>query len=387
MTSRLALSELPTLTLKERDRRWEKVREAMRKRDIECLVIWGSDGAYGAYAANLRYLSNCVQKAYLVFPAEDEPTMFIWVSGFTGPWVRDVRLGEPTFSGAISERLKELHLERARIGMVSLSGFYHEWGFPYVTYKSLIDNFPGAMFEDATDLIEELRLVKSPEEIRCFELACEAGPKIVQTFLDTATVGITDGEVRAAVRDSLFRNGCEPFSLFLYASGKEVYHCSQADPSEPFGQKVLERGDVILTEFDVRYCGYPAQYNQCFSIGPPDKEWERIFITTIESYNNGLKTLRPGITMGELHEAFLLPIKQAGYTEVIPSVHSLGLAPIESIDPSRIIEPGMVLEFQPHVVTPDKRKGASLGSPVLVTETGGRLLTKNWRDECRIIQC
>ena len=62
------------LTLKERDRRWNKVREAMEKRELECLVIWGSYGRFGHFGANLRYLSNISAEGYLVFPLKGDPT-------------------------------------------------------------------------------------------------------------------------------------------------------------------------------------------------------------------------------------------------------------------------------------------------------------------------
>jgi Xaa-Pro aminopeptidase len=48
------------------------------------------------------------------------------------------------------------------------------------------------------------------------------------------------------------------------------------------------------------------------------------------------------------------------------------------------MQPGMVVEFEPHVVRRDFKKGAGLGSPVLVTETGCRLLSKDWKPEVRI---
>ena len=38
----------------------------------------------------------------------------------------------------------------------------------------------------------------------------------------------------------------------------------------------IEEGDVILTEFDASYLGYTGQYNQSFSVGEPNKEWQEI---------------------------------------------------------------------------------------------------------------
>jgi hypothetical protein len=80
----------------------------------------------------------------------------------------------------------------------------------------------------------------------------------------------------------------------------------------------------------------------------------------------------------------------------MPGFHGLGLAledPV-SIFPAQTeykpdlclkMQSGMVVEFEPHVVSPDFKKGTSLGCPVLVTDTGCRLLSKKWKPEVKII--
>ena len=180
--------------------------------------------------------------------------------------------------------------------------------------------------------------------------------------------------------------------MVLYLSGKEGVHGGRGGRHRPPDQKVLARGDVILVEFDARYFGYFAQFNQSFAIGEPDKEWADIFSVSAESFNSGLRALRPGITAGELDEAFLFPIREAGYKVRNPAFHGLGLylempmgsypgQPEYKPDASFVIEPDMVLEFEPHVESRDGKKGIHVGSPVLVTETGYRLLARNWKPE------
>lgn len=383
------------LTRRERDRRWKKARKAMNTRGLDCLVVWGSTGGFGGLAANLRYLTNTTEQGYLVFPLEDEPTIFTFEKGLETPWVRDSRVGQPSYSKAISERIRELHFEKVKMGLVGLSGYFGEMGFPYTTCKALVDIFPKAIFEDATDLLQEVRLIKSAAEIRCFELGCEVGSKVMQAVADTAKPGVKDYEVIAKIMDTLYRNGCEPGSMILYHSGKGGVHAADGGWLQPPKQRVLEVGDVILIEFDAKYFGYRAQYNQPFSVGKPNKEWQELFNAALNSHNIGMKVLKPGITAGELDEAFLTPIRKAGYRLRNPAFHGLGLGlempmgsfpgqPDYKADPTFIIGAGMVIEFEPHAVSQDERKGIHLGSPVLVTETGCRLLTKDWKPEFKV---
>ena len=385
----------PVLILEERENRWKKIREAMKKRGLDCLIVWGSTGSFGGYAADLRYLANVLEQGYVVFPGENDPTIFTFEKG-PQPWMQDARTGHPAYAEAISERLRELHFESANIGIVGLSGYFGQMGFPYTTYKLLMDNFPRAKFGDATELLERARLIKSAAEISCLEYACEVGSKVMQAVVETAKPGVKDYEVRAKIMDTLFVNDCDPFSMLLYSSGREGAHAAHGGRDQAAVQRVIERGDVILIEFDARYSGYTAQFNQPFSVGEPDKEWRDIFNVAEESFHNGFKVLKPGITAGELDEAFLSTIKQSGYEPLNPAFHGLGLflempmgffkgQPAYKPDTSFIMEAGMVLELEPHVVSRDGKKGIHIGSPVLVTETGCRLLTKDWKPEFKII--
>ncbi|MFC2046978.1 M24 family metallopeptidase [Chloroflexota bacterium] len=383
-----------TLPLEERDRRWKNIRTAMEKRGLECLIVWGSYCIFRDVSASLQYLTNVGTEGYVLFPLDSEPTLYAFEGGLEPTWVQDWRSGHPKYSAALTARLKELHLESARIGVAGLSGYYGEMGFPHATYTSLADSCPNAKLEDATDIVEDARMVKSEAEIRCMELACEIGEKVIQVVVDTAKAGAKDYEVRAAMMDTMFRNGGEPGSMILYCQGKgPLLHAGQNQLyHEPPSSKVLELGDVILIEFDAIYLGYRAQYNQPFSMGEPSKEWQDIASAARKSFESGFKALKPGITTGELEEAFLGPIKEAGYIYANPAFHGLGLGlemPMGSYprqagykpDLSFVVKENMVFEFEPHPVTPDFKKSVHLGSPVLVTNTGCRLLSKNWKPE------
>jgi Xaa-Pro aminopeptidase len=390
----------------ERDRRWKKVRDSMKKRGIDALVIWGFAGFDSCEGANFVYMTNvptfgCLAlPGYLVFPAEGDPTM-IGFAKMPGDklWVSDIRGKHPSFSQAIIDRLKELHLENAKIGVITTKvigiGSTGERGFPYITYKTLLENLPGAQFEDTTDILDEARRIKSEAEIKCLEIGCEAADAGVQAVMDTAGPGVRDYEVMARLVGVLMENGCEPDTLFLYGSGKDYVDSGNGQYLNPRYLRTLESGDMIHTEFNAKYNNYTAQYNQPFSIGEPDDEWQKVFEVAEASVNNALATLKPGITLKELTQAFHSPILEAGLKTIRPSFHGLGLTSEEPLSAtpggscipsdSFVIQESMVFEFEPHIITQDMKKGLTLGYPVLVTDKGCRLLSKN-KPEVKIIR-
>ncbi|MFC1964813.1 M24 family metallopeptidase [Chloroflexota bacterium] len=385
------------LTLKERDWRWEKTRKAMKEQGLDCLVIYGSNAAFGTMLNDLRYLAAISDIGYLVFPLEGEPTTFTFEQGLPGAWVKDNRVGHPKYSTLISERLRELHLESARIGVSAISGYLAEWAFPYAALKILEGNFPKASFVDATELMEGVRRVKSDVEVKILELACDAGMKVTQTVLETARAGVKTDEVKLKIMNTSFMAGCEPdFMLFLYANTEGV-HAAQGGWSQPPSNQVLKTGEVILMEYDAKYLGYIAQFNQCFAVGEPSKEWKEVYNAAAESFERGVEVLKPGLTIGELDEVFLTSIKNAGYVVLNPAFHCLGIGmempmgfylaqqATYTVPKDFIIEAGMVFEFEPHAVSPDFKRGIHIGVPVLVTDTGCRLLAKNWKPEFPVV--
>jgi ectoine hydrolase len=369
--------ELFELGKDERDRRYDKVRAGMQERGLGALVVYGFAGFDSSESSSFVYLTNistfsCLATpGYLVFPSEGEPTM-IGFAKFPGEklWVKDIRGKGASYSKAILSRLQELHLEKSKIGMINTRvvgvGSTGERGFPYITYKYLQDNLPNAHIEDATDIVDMARRIKSEAEIHCLELGCVAADAGVQAVIETARPGVRDFEVMAKLVNVLMLHGCEPDTLFLYGSGKDYVDSGNGQFLNPGFRRCLEAGDMIHTEFNAKYNNYCAQYNQPFAIGEPDKEWLKVFATAEACVQNGMQELKPGITIKDLAKALTAPVEPAGLKSLRPCCHGLGLTSEEPLgmpgqarcipDDSFLIQENMVFEFEPHVVTADMKK-------------------------------
>jgi Xaa-Pro aminopeptidase len=372
------------LSAAERDRRWGAARALMAERGLDALLVWGSSGAFAHCNASMRWLTNVNTEGYLAFPAEGDPALFSFENGLNPAWVTDWRGAVPDFAKAIAAHLRDVGLGRGRLGLVPLSGLYAELnGFPHATYVRLAERLPGAALEDATELVEGLRRRKSDEEVEALRCGCEMVRRVFDAIRGTARPGVRDYEVRAAIMDTLFRAGSEPGSMILYCQGKHAIHGGQSGIwYEPPYSNPLAEGDVILLELDAVCAGYKAQFNHGFTVGEVDEEWGRVFATAETAYRAGLDALRPGLTVGELEDVMLAPLQSAGFVWGNPAFHGLGLAlelplgtyPRVSWRPDREerLEAGMVLEFEPHPVSPSFTRGASVGCPVLVTDEGCR---------------
>jgi Xaa-Pro aminopeptidase len=170
-----ATLEIPRLSLAERDRRYAAVKKQMAARGLDAIVLWGWPLCWDFYTANARYLSPIGGNAefnVLIFPAGGEPTSIIQMPTFVDGWgaaqnwVSDIRPRTKTWADSVANRIKELKLERGKIGMDGLAGPLDPDGWlPYDVYKQLTALLPAADIVSMDDMLEKIRSIKSDEEL------------------------------------------------------------------------------------------------------------------------------------------------------------------------------------------------------------------------------
>src|SRR3990172_4565003 len=249
------------LSLQERDRRYGLIRASMRERRLDALIIWGSCATWDSKTANIRYISQIGgngEEAMAIFPLEGEPTVFLWSPIMreewleSQQWVKDLRARRPNWSDVVVERLKEMRLEGASLGVVGLEGREPEGDIPYVTYSRILQGCPRARFENATDLLEEIRLVKSTEEIALMREAMRIGDEATEVLYRMSRPGVGERDIFAEMIGVMLKEGAEHPVMFLWESGT---------PDRPRRltynkNRALKPGDVICTEYAPRLQGY-----------------------------------------------------------------------------------------------------------------------------------
>src|ERR1700722_7323335 len=197
--------ELPRLSLAERDRRWAVRRKQMEARGLDCLVLWGWPAIWDFCTANARYLcpvGGNAEFTVLVFPRNSDPTCFVMMPTFiegwraSQDWVTDIRARRGSWADSVAQRLGELGLTGGRIGMDGAAGPRDPDGWlPHSVYERLVELMPKADLVNLDDMLELLRTVKSPEELRMLERAATLGDLMLTKCRDTARPGVKESEV------------------------------------------------------------------------------------------------------------------------------------------------------------------------------------------------
>lgn len=390
--------ELPRLSLAERDRRWSLTRQEMKARGIDCLVLWGWPAMWDFCTANARYLSPIggnAENNTLVFPAEGEPTSFVFMPTFVEywkraqDWVADVRTRQGTWASTVVERLKGLKLEHATIGMDGLAGPLDPDGWlPHSVFEDIKAALPSVKFIDLGDLMETMRSVKSAEEIGMLEQAAALGDKMLQACRDLARPGVRESEVYAGMMQAMLAEGGEEPTLFLWACDRYPFPHPFRVPTT---RRMVER-DLIICEIHPKMGGYFTHVERTYCLGEPDRNTRRIYDVCVAAYERGMQLFGPGKSisgcMGEVKKV----IDEAGLGICETGLHGHGLASLEypryrfhalKADQAALatmgdeFRAGMVFAFNIDLFDSkwrDGLTGAVFAETVHITDTGARRL-------------
>ena len=388
----------PRFSLAERDRRWQAVRELMRGQNLDVIVTPQNSGHSADYQANTRYLTHCgggEPDIAAVFPLQGEVTAIATSAAPRWPtvqdWVSDVREARRNYGRAIVERLKELNVERGRIGITGLGEVEGtrtpEGTIFYGTWKQIREAFPHADLVDATKILDEVRYVKSQEEIDVLAKSMEIIELAMQAEIEAAKVGVKDWEVWAAAHYATTRNGSElPIHCF-WVSGKNPKR-TLTRPS----MRLLERGDVIINELEASWIGYRAQGVQPVFVEVVNPIQAELIKVPREVFNRVLENLKPGITVGELAEITKRAAEGAA-PKSGPATGARGDLTMHGRgagDDGPIITPhakspkqlsvamreNMVFVCKPAAISADGEYTCQWGDTLVVTKSGGRRLGK-----------
>ncbi|WP_112467061.1 aminopeptidase P family protein [Streptomyces triticisoli] len=239
---------------------------------------------------------------------------------------------------------------------------------------------PGTSYASLTEALPMLRAVKDAAEV---ELLAAAGAAADATFEEIRKVpfaGRREFEVGADLADLLRRFGHSQVDFTIVGSGP-----NGANPHHEVGDRVIERGDMVVLDFGGLKDGYGSDTTRTVHVGEPTDEERRVHDIVREAQEAGFRAVRPGVACQEVDRAARAVIEAAGYGEyfIHRTGHGIG---VTTHEPPYMIEgeeqplvPGMCFSVEPGIYLPG-RFGVRIEDIVTVTEDGGRRLNDTTRE-------
>lgn len=292
----------------EIERRHKKIRELMQLRGIDCLIVTGHTGTYGAEAADIGYIagvSQFFQGGYLLFPYREAPVFFA-ANQVIAVRVREVsRIAvEPVafrpgtrirdYATSIVEKIKKMNLEKGTLGIVSMRVM------PADVYTAMRRDLPEAGFLSAGELLLEARRIKSPGEMEFIRRSGKCADKGVEAIIEAAQPGVTEEELVAYCDMAMNKAGGPKGNFILLGSGPwpEIQGSIGGG-----GPRRLRKGDLILNEITSCYGGYYTQLCVPLSLGGDvPEDFLKLLNIHKAMHKTAFDRLRPGNWISEIEE-------------------------------------------------------------------------------------
>jgi Xaa-Pro dipeptidase len=205
----------PVLSVAERDRRWARIRDLMRERGLEGLLVAG----FRAREMYETYISDDYNEGCVIFPYHGAPVVITWAylrvmrarwSQERGAtlWVDDYRVA--TSGSGVADVIREKRLAEASLGVVGLNS-----QAPTEIYGAIPANFwneltaalPTAQWTDISEEFSHLMLVKSEEELAQVRYAADAAEAACRAIVEVAAPGVGEEVVFAEAIAEMLRHG------------------------------------------------------------------------------------------------------------------------------------------------------------------------------------
>jgi Xaa-Pro aminopeptidase len=248
------------------------------------------------------------------------------------------------------------------------------WG---ETVINLMRVFDSPRLVSAERMVNQLRRVKSKEELDVMTRACRIADDTMGAVTSSVKPGVTMHQLVEQVEHELRARGSRTTSFTTH-----IFSMGLADERESIDQRgalPLRKGEAVLFDFGAVLDGYCSDFGRTIFCGEPTAEYRRAHQAMIDAQAAGQAAAKPGVTCAEVNRACRAPIEEAGYGPHFRHRmgHCIGLdvheLPFISEEDQTPLEVGMTFTDEPSIMWHGK-VGVRIENIVVCEEKGGRKL-------------
>ena len=183
-------------------------------------------------------------------------------------------------------------------------------------------NKKGIQVLEAKKILEQARVIKSSEEIKCMRAALDVADIGIIKMRDYLKSGITEDELWSILHKTNIENGGEWIECRILSSGSRTNPWMQESSN-----KIIQDGEIVSFDTDmVGPYGYCADISRAFVCGNKFNEHQKkIYSTAVEQIDYNSRLIKDGVSFREFTEkAWILPEKYYGNRYSV-MLHGIGL--------------------------------------------------------------
>jgi Xaa-Pro aminopeptidase len=351
-----------------------RVRAALAEARLDALVIGTPiDDVFGQYGQNRRYLSGFTGSTgtLLITPARATLAVdFRYVEQAGAPPAADPRSVAPPppppvpngFSLFHTEgRLKqwfpglvaEARLAGRRLGLSRADFTYGD----FLALQDAVAEMPAADRPEllpAPPVVEELRRIKSPEELAAIQRAIDIADAAFARVAPRVVPGAIERDVARALDRAFLEEGAESPSFATIVASGPAGAMPHAQPRDV----PVAAGAPVVIDMGARAGGYCSDLTRTVVAGPEDARFREIYGVVLEAQANAIARVEAGMSGAVAHALAWDVIDRHGYGEQFGHGlgHGVGLqvheAPYLGKTSEDTLAEGMVFTIEPGIYLP-----------------------------------
>jgi Xaa-Pro dipeptidase len=349
----------------------------MAERGLDCIIATSYVNSYYLSGAPIHPFGRPVAT---LIPLKGEAAMIISVIELehvrVQSWIQDIKsyydynIGpdyeapQPppvSFTRLVQEALCERGLMYSRIGIEDAT-------LPLSYYHLLRSALPEAELVGASDMLDRVRMVLSPEELALVRQADAIADLGLERLIASVRPGLAayelSSEVRAAMVEAILeQHPDKPFHLHV--------GCGLGSPAKSAGHSEwttwnrddqIRRGQLLETVISVWLWGYWGNVERAVYVGEPTEEVRRAFKIMIEANEEAIAAIRPGVPLAEVDRITKGVFARYGFTTRTGSGCGRGIVSYEAnarelkmdvrLYSDVVLEPGMAFSLEPDLFVP-----------------------------------
>ncbi len=375
-----------------RRRRVEAAREALASSECDALLLWKDENVRYLTSLRAQLIAGKMASLNGVLLTRDGGPVLLCSGGeidkaSTGmswltaahpiPIMEQRELVDGFVKTTLAPLLSELGVGSCRLGVDQVN---------YSLVESIRVHLPDVEQTDGDTLMQQVRMVKSPDEIAIIEEACAIGDAVTQRAIEETRAGRRENEVAGDAMQTLYYLGGEMAHVItpFVASGEHM-----SPPHRICTDKLIRNGDLCFIDIGAMWNGYFADIGRTTIVGKANAMQKRVYTAVYEGLMAGIDQMRLGRTNQDVADVIIDRVRGHGFGDHLFTLfigHGIGMGANEppyigeTLPGSTVfdLKPGMVFAVEPLVWVPDVQGGGGvrIEDMVLVTEGDPRILSR-----------
>ena len=241
-------------------------------------------------------------------------------------------------------------------------------------------NKEGISVVDAKLILEQARVIKSPEEIKCMRSAIDVAEMGIVKMREQLKPGMTENELWSILHQTNIENYGEWIECRILSSGERTNPWMQE-----CSNKVIQHGEIVSFDTDmVGPYGYCADISRAFVVGNKfNDEQKKLYSMAMEQIDYNSRLIKDGLSFKEFTEkSWNLP-EDYYPNRYSVMVHGIGLCdewpairyPTDGGERSGTFQKNMTITVESYIGKVGGKEGVKLEQQYLIGENGLELMS------------